>query len=108
MGRAATGLVMLTALLLPGCLNGRLYTNVVQPQSRDFHGTPVGGKKFVLHTYRVREPFSGRDLSAEWDTTALKTAAAAAGIHELHYTDVRVFSVFFGTFRRTTLILYGD
>ena len=100
--------LLLLSLLLAGCANGRLYTDVVRPRMREFNTTPVGTKSFTVAQRRVKEPFTRLSLSAEWDNSEIQKAAAAAGVTKIYYTDTRTQSYFFDIYRRTTIIFHGE
>ena len=92
-----------------GC--GLLYTNVVKPYSADFNHTPAGAKQCTLSSYKIQMPvpplFRTR-VSAEWDTKRMQDVAQKAGITKIYYTDIKTQEVFLGTYRRQTVIIYGD
>jgi TRL-like protein family len=98
----------LVALLLLGCSDrrGLLYTSLVEPYSGDFRETPVGTKSVVTTTHRFK--VFRLNLSGEWDTDEIVRVAREAGITDIHYIDVKTFSILLGTYRRQTLIVYGD
>ena len=92
-----------------GC--GLLYTNVTRPYSRDFNNTPVGSKKGTVSAHKVQVPLfpvTSSRLSAEWDTADVNKAAREAGITTIYYADVHTLGFLFSTYRRSTLIIYGD
>lgn len=102
---------ILLVFLLCGCTNlvrGNLYAHIVQPYSRDFDNTPVGTKKCILTSYRLREPATRVGLSAEWDTRTIRREAARAGITNMYYADLSTISIGWGVYRRRGLIIYGD
>ncbi len=101
------------AAVLQGCranrpLKGRLWTNTVRPYSTNFRSTPTGTKSCVIRDYRIREPLTRYNVSAEWDTDAIRRAAGRAGITRINYMDQETFSLLFGAFRRRKLIVHGD
>ena len=100
----------LAALLLLGCADrrGLLYTSMVEPYSREFRETPVGEKAVVINNHRFKEPVSRLNISGEWDTDEIERLAREAGITEIHYIDIKTLSILLGTYRRQTLIVYGD
>lgn len=105
--KSATILIVL--LLASGCsTQGRLYTNITKPYSRDFNRTRTGTKVCVIKDHRLREPVSNYNFSAEWTNETILKAAEKAGITNIHYADIHTFSILFEIYRRRTLILYGD
>lgn len=87
---------------------GPVFTYIVEPYTEDFNRTPVGTRSCVVNNYKVEEPVSGYDLSAEWDTDVVARAAREAGMTRLHFAERETLEIWFGTFRRRRLILYGD
>ena len=57
--------------------------------------------------YRIKEPFSGASMSVEWKSYGLADAMGNGGLDEALIMDVRKQSVFFGIWRRDTLIVNG-
>lgn len=107
----ATKCLLLLALLLiaQGCsVPGRLITNTTEPYTVNFDNTPVGTKKFVLNDYRLKEPITGYNISAEWTSDRILRSAKEAGITNVHYIDVHTFAIMLGIYKRKTLIIYGD
>ena len=97
------------AMLVMGCsARGLLYTNTTEPYYKTFRDTPVGTKSVVVNSHRIKEPVSRLSVSGEWDTDEIMRAARKAGITDLHYIDIRTLSIFLGTYRRQSLIVYGD
>ena len=100
-----TGVLMIMA----GCsVPGRLFTNVTEPFSLDFNHTPLGTKTCVIKNYRLKEPVSRFNVSAEWSRGEIAAAARKAGIRRIYYMDVHTLSVLMGLYRRKELIVYGD
>ena len=89
-------------------INGRLYTDKVVPFSENFHNTEVGTKSFIIDDFKVKEPISGYNISVEWMNSTLKEKATKAGIKNIHYADLRIFSVLLGVYSKNSLIVYGD
>jgi len=104
-------LVVPFLLSVTGC--GLLYTNVVQPHSGDFDNTPIGSKQCRLSAFTVRFPLLAPPLertriSAQWDTEEVNAVLEEAGITRMYYTDISTQEFLLGTFRRQTVIIYGD
>ena len=107
----ATKLILsfLIMLFCTSCsMDGRLYTNKVIPFSENFHETPKGSKICYVKDFKVKEPVSGYNISAEWTTSAIIEQARKAGIEKIHYADLKIFSVLLGIYSKRTLIVYGD
>jgi len=104
-----TALLGLIVMLAMGCsARGLLYTNTIEPYSRTFRDTPVGTKIVVINNHRFKEPISRLPISGDWDTDAIMRLAREAGITDLHHIDIKTLSILLGTYRRQTLIVYGD
>ncbi len=102
-------LLLILALLGTGCAQtGRVLTYTVEPYTENFSETPVGTKFCIVDNYKVEEPFSGYDISAEWDTDVVTRAAREAGMTRIHFAERETLEVWFGTFRRRRLIVYGE
>jgi len=92
-----------------GC--GLLYTSVVQPHSRDFDNTPLGAKQCTISAFAVRVPLlpvTRQRVQAQWDTKEINAVLEKAGISKMYYTDIKTQEFLLGTFRRQTVIIYGD
>lgn len=102
-------LFLSVAFLCSACaLDGRLYTNKVVPYSEDFNQTPIGSKSCMVDDFKVKEPFTGINASAEWMTSSVYEKATEAGITKIYYADLRVFSLLGGIYSNKALIVYGD
>lgn len=92
-----------------GCaVDGRLYTNKTIPYSTDFDRTSVGLKKCTIDDFKVKEPFSGLGVSAEWMNDSVLQKAKESGITTIHFADLKVLSVWFGIYTKKTLVVYGE
>lgn len=98
-----------TLCLCTSCaINGLLYTDIVVPVSDDFTQTPIGTKVCYIDDVKLKEPFSGFGLSAEWMSSSIYEKAREAGLEKIYYADMRILSVFRGIYKKQTLIVYGD
>ncbi len=92
-----------------GC--GLLYTNVVRQHSTDYNRTPIGSKSCSLSSFTVRVPLlplTRQRVQAQWDRQEISDVLSEAGISTIHFTDLKTQEFFLGTFRRVTIIFYGD
>jgi hypothetical protein len=97
------------AVLVMGCsARGLLYTSTTEPYYKAFQDTPVGTKSVVVNSHRIKEPVSRLSVSGEWDTDEIMRLAKESGITDIHYIDIKTLSIALGTYRRQTLIVYGD
>ena len=119
-GKKLTGYVCLAAviaLVSTGCgavvknghavLVGAVYTRVKYPLTTDLNHTPTaidtGGGKIV----RIKEPFSGYGISAEFYSNAIGGIAERHGLKTVYYADVERFSIL-GIWRHDEVIVYGE
>jgi hypothetical protein len=101
--------LFLVAMMFMGCsARGLLYTNTTEPYSRTFRDTPVGRKSIVINSHRIKEPLSQLRIAGEWDSDVIMRLVREAGITDLHHIDIKTLSILLGTYRRQTLIVYGD
>ncbi len=92
-----------------GC--GLLYTNVVRQHSTDYNRTPIGSKSCSLSAFTVRVPLlplTRQRVQAQWDRDEISDVLSEAGITTIHFTDLETQEFLLGTFRRVTIIFYGD
>jgi len=47
-------------------------------------------------------------VQAQWDRQEISDVLSEAGISTIHFTDLKTQEFFLGTFRRVTIIFYGD
>jgi len=101
--------LFMSVMMVTGCsARGLVYTNTTEPYSHDFRDTPVGEKCVFINSDKIKEPLTGVSLSGEWDNDKIMRAAREAGMTKLHYIDIKTLSIALGSYRRQTLILYGD
>ena len=101
----ACGVCLGALLMASGCMT--VYQNTVTPYTRDFKNAPVGSKKCVVPSFRVRVPAVGYNVAAEFDVNTVVRAAREAGMHKIYYADEEVLVILL-VFRRKALIVYGD
>ena len=92
-----------------GC--GLLYTNVVRQHSTDYNRTPIGSKSCSLSAFTVRVPLmplTRQRVQAQWDRNEISKVTKEAGISTIHFSDLKTQEFLLGTFRRVTVIFYGD
>lgn len=85
-----------------------MYTNKVIPFSEDFINTPRGSKVCYIHDFKIKEPISGYNVSAQWMTSSVVEKARAAGIERIYYADLKIFNILSKIYSKKTLIVYGD
>lgn len=104
-------LLLLFLMMFVSCSGrGIVYTNTIAPYSKSFQNTPVGGKVVVINTQRLKTPpgIGPPGLAGEWDSDEIMRLAREAGITELRHIDIQTLSILLGTYRRRSLIVYGD
>ena len=102
-------IIILIIFLITGCSTpGILYTNMTLPDTTNFNNSPVGSKICRVNAHRLKEPISRVGVSGEWSSKIIDNAMQEAGMTKCYYVDVKTLSLLLGTYKRTTLILYGD
>ena len=97
-------IIILIIFLITGCSSpGILYKNITRPDTTNFNNSPVGSKTCRVNAHRLKVRVSG-----EWSSKIIDNAMREAGMTKCYYVDVKTLSLLLGTYRRTTLILYGD
>jgi hypothetical protein len=119
-GKKLTGCVCLAALIAlvsTGCgavvknghavLVGAVYTRVKFPLTTDLNQTPAaidtGGGKIV----RIKEPFSGYGIYAEFNSNAIGEIAKRHGLKTVYYADIERLSIL-GIWRHDEVIVCGE
>ena len=100
-------LPILLLLIAQGCVRGVIYQDIIVPFSLDMNRTPLDKDTGKASLHRLREPFSGAGVGVEWNSYGFGDAAAQGKLTEASVADLRQQSVFFGVWRRDTLILRG-
>ena len=102
-------IISLIIFFIIGCSTpGILYTNITRPDTTSFNNSPVGSKTCRVNAHRLKEPITRVGLSGEWSSKIIDNAMQEAGMTKCYYVDVKTLSLLLGTYKRTTLILYGD
>ena len=102
-------IIILLIFLFTGCSSpGILYTNITRPYTTNLNNSPVGSKICRVNAHRLKEPISRVGVSGEWSSKIINNAMQEAGMTKCYYVDVKTLSLLLGTYKRTTLILYGD
>lgn len=107
----ATRPFLIAALLslLTGCTPyGAIFTETVVPCSTRFDAAPVGSRLIKLNTYQIKEPFTSLQMYVEWSTGRIAEEARKQGLQRVYYADLRTLSILFGTYKRETLLVYGE
>ena len=101
MPRVLKQAALILAVALAGC-RGAIFTNVTTPLVLDLNNTPVFERGAVKGgTKRVRYY-----VEVEWDSNAIGDIAKRAGLSEIHYADMQVFSIL-GFWKQEYVIVYG-
>lgn len=104
-------LIFLIFLVVPavsGCTSGFLYTNVTFPLTTDMTRTPVGSTVASVSSKLLQEPFTGLDLSVEWDSRALGDAARKADFETIYFADIHTISILGGLWERKAVLVWGQ
>jgi len=93
----AIALLLVAALLMTGCV----YTNIKTPLDTDLDKTEMGSKVGEASMYSVL-------WLASWGDGSTAAAAKDGKISIVNHMDMQSFSVLFGLYSKTTIIVYGD
>ena len=97
-------IIILIIFFLTGCSSpGMLFTNITLPYTTNFNNTPVGSKICRINAHQLKVRVSG-----EWGSKIIDNAMREAGMTKCYYIDKKTLSILRGTYRKSTLILYGD
>lgn len=101
-------LVIVSLLLLCGCVRGLIYHHATEPLTTDFHNTPVGdgfsGESDVKEVNLRYNTFIF--LRLLWDENSIGTIAKESGFSEIYYADLETFSVL-GIWTQYRVHVYG-
>lgn len=100
------------SLLFPGSesnapVRGYLYTDVSFPLSKNHKAQSAGSMRGGSDVKRIREPFTGADIRAVWDSNAIGDIAKQHGIAEIYSADLHIFSVLFGIWSQYEIVVVG-
>ncbi len=94
-------------VVLSGCTSGFLYTNITLPLTVDMNRTPVGHTVTSVNTKRIQEPFTGIDITVEWDSRAIGDAARRAGLETVYFADIHTISFLGGLWEQQAVNVWG-
>ena len=97
MKRVIALFALVSMLMLTGCL----YSNIKTPLDTDVDRTVLGQKTGTASTYSILWLVS-------WGDGSTSKAAHQGGLSTINHMDLHVFSVLFGLYSQTTLIVYGE
>lgn len=103
-----TVMLMFFSLLISACSPGFLYTNITVPLVTNMESTGRGSKLVVLETCQLKEPITGINLSAEWNSRAIGDAAKKKGLKEISFADQKTISIFGGIWCKETVRVWGE
>jgi len=87
-------------------LVGAVYTRVKVPLTTDLNQTPTGIDTGVGKVIRIKEPFSGYGIYAEFNSNAIAEIAKRHGLKTVYYADLERLSIL-GIWRHDEVIVYG-
>lgn len=108
--------LMAFAALLSGCasgidtppgLRGIVFTYKTRPYSPDLNNTSVADMEGSGQVIRIKEPFTGYGVSAEFNSNAVGDIAKKRGMKTVYFADMRELNIL-GIFRRRQLNIYGE
>ena len=107
----------LIALLSTGCgtvvknghavLVGAVYTRVKFPLTTDLNQTPAAVSTGNGKIVRIKEPFSGYGIYAEFNSNAIGEIAKRHGLKTVYYADIERLSIL-GIWRHDEVIVCGE
>jgi hypothetical protein len=119
-GNKLTGwacLAALIALVSTGCgavvknghavLVGAVYTRVKFPLTTDLNQTPAAVSTGNGKIVRIKEPFSGYGIYAEFNSNAIGEIAKRHGLKAVYYADIERLSIL-GIWRHDEVIVCGE
>lgn len=100
---------MSISLFCGACAPGVLYTDITVPLTTNMQNTPVGTREAgQSSTTHIRLPIPRYRVGAEWSSRAIGDAAKKAGLRKVYYADLQTYSLFFGTYRKEVLHVWGE
>ncbi len=88
-------------------LTGIIYMDLKLPYTKDLKNT----QSMVLHNkgkiIKIKEPFSGYGMYAEFNSNAIGDIAKKHGMKKVHYADMEYFSIL-GIWREEVVHVYGE
>ena len=107
--RQAAVAMVLSLLVLTGCVNGAIYTHTTEPLDVDFNDTPVhtGGRGESWKTLVIPIFYQGARLEFHWGDMSIANSMKEAGIETVHYADLETMSVL-GIWNERWVHVYGE
>ena len=87
-------------------LVGAVFTRVKVPLTADLNQTPSGIDTGSGKVIRIKEPFSGYGIYAEFNSNAIAEIAKRHGIKTVYHADLERLSIL-GIWRHDEVIVYG-
>ena len=94
-------LAAVAASTLLSLASGCAYTNIQVPLSDNYNRTQVGNKSGRAANHIVL-------WLVAWGDAGSYAAAKNGGITTIYHADRHIFSLLFGTYTRTTTVIYGE
>lgn len=107
-------LLVTVMMLLTGCsiiisdsaLEGKVFTYIKVPLTRDLNNTPVGDSSGSGMVIRITEPFTDYNFYTEFNSNAVGDIAKHHGIKTVYFADLEIFDVL-GVWTHRKLYIYG-
>lgn len=103
-------------LMIAGCgavnknghavLVGAVYSHVTFPLTADLNQTPAGIDTGGGKVIRIKEPFSGYGIYAEFNSNAIGEIAKKHGLKKVYHADIERLSIL-GIWRHDKVVIYG-
>ncbi len=112
-----TGIAVVIGIMITGCgavvknghaiLVGAVFTRVKVPLTANLNQTPAGIDTGSGKVIRIKEPFSGYGIYAEFNSNAIAEIAKRHGIKTVYHADLERLSIL-GIWRHDEVIVYGE
>ena len=110
------GIAVVIGIMITGCgavvknghaiLVGAVFTRVKVPLTANLNQTPAGMDTGDGKVIRIKEPFSGYGIYAEFNSNAIAEIAERHGLKTVYHADLERLSIL-GIWRHDEVIVYG-
>ena len=100
---------LLGVLMASGCssVSGAIYEKYRRPYTLNLDNTPVVTNRGSGKIVKIEEPFSGYNVSAEFNSNAIGDIARRHGITKVYWADLETYSLL-GIWQEQRLWIYGE
>ena len=86
---------------------GYFFTWTRVPFTKDLNNTPVPRREAGAKVIRIKEPFSGYGIAAEFNSNAIGDIARENGMTTVYFADLETFDVL-GIWKHREIMVYGE